>query len=125
MRHVGTISRHPVLNQYIAADKMSEPCESRTLLSSVSDVHRSLPLSNALPTKSYVRLQWFLGRFKHVTQLNIVCLSVGWIILTTLILLIAHVAIPQRTLQIRQARYGKINDFVACNKRASMQISAV
>ena len=43
----GQFPRHPCLNQYIAADKVSKSCpvtgESRTLLSPVSDVYRSLP----------------------------------------------------------------------------------
>ena len=46
-------------------------------------------------------------------------MSVGCISQTTLIMLIAHVAISQRILQIRQARYSILHNFVVCNKRNS------
>ena len=120
-------------DQYKAPDKVSctisDPGDSRTLLSPVSDVHRPLPKSSALPTKSFCQVAG-LNMLKFSLGTSRYCLSVGWIIFKkksqkTFIMLIAHVATLPRTLQIRQARYGKIHDFVVCNKRVSPHIRAV
>ena len=96
---------------------LSDSGESRTL--------QSVTYVDYCPTSSSLTL-YQPGCNGFYADLNIFLLgtaryrmSVGCISQTTLIMLIAHVAISQRILQIRQARYGIIHNFVVCNKRNS------